>query len=601
MFIEVILPLKLTWAPTYRADAQIFRGQRVRVRFARKEYVGVVSRTDVHPDFDTSKILDIMSVEDRLPPISEAELGLWEFMAGYYLCSIGEVYKAAYPSLKLRSEEVVAAAGERKETGRLKKLEVMQARVSRLQIRLKAKEAAIAAKKEGTRARAGLEEGREKILAELKAARAAVENFLPEESEVQSPYKAGADAKPAAGKPILLHGDMLSRAAEYTRLLNKTLTGGGQALVLCPEKALCSCLKSNLALSLSDRNSGPDPESPSSGLPILLCNSDCTATARRKVADALRAGSPAVVLGNRSCIFLPLSNLQLIIIDEEQDPSYKQTEPAPRYNGRDCALALGSIHSAQVVLGSASPSLETELNVLSGKFQRQELDCSPNGNLEIIDVSAERRKNGMLGALSRKLLAAVEDVDGKVVFVRGWESAGEIEAQCESILGAGKVQVMSLPELKRDAPSDISLLAVLQADAFLSKDDFRSDERAVQLVALLKNFSPSVIVQTAVAERFSGTRSIQDLLKERKDFKLPPFSRAMDVLFDDANEGRKKKMMRLLAGAAPGAMVMQDRIRWNLPRGTGLPGTKRAIATAVASLESTYKYTGHTVIDVDPA
>lgn len=586
MFIEVILPLKLPWAPTYRADAQIIRGQRVRVRCGPKEYVGVVTKTDVHPNIDTSKILDILSVEDKLPRISETELKLWEFMAGYYLCTIGEVYKAAYPSLKLHSEEVVAAAGIRREASRAKKLEVLQARVRRLEIRLLAKEAAIASKKEGTKARAELEEGRKKILAELQAARAAVENFMTADSASEPSAEARFCAKPVPGKPVLLQAGMASRAAEYSRLLNETLAGGGQALVLTPEKALCHALENKL-----------DP-----GIPVMICNSDCTANQRRKAADALREGSPAVVLGTRSCIFLPFSNLQLIIIDEEQDQTYKQTEHAPRYNGRDAAIALGGIHSAQVILGSKAPSLETELNTLSGKYRRQEPEtaCTFSGCMEIIDIPQERRKNGMLGALSRKLLACVAEVDGKVVFIRGWEQEAEIRSLCDSIPGAGKVQVMSLPELKRDAPEDIALLAVLQADAFLDKDDFRSDERAIQLMAMLQNFSPRVIIQTAVSERFCNARSMQDLLKERKDFNMPPYSRAVDLVFNDGQPQRRQRMMRLLEGALPGAAVMDGRIRWNLARGRQLQEEKQAIAAAVQRLEDAYRYTGHIVIDVDP-
>lgn len=595
MFVEVILPLKLDWAPTYKADAQVLRGQRVRVLFARKEYVGVVSRTDVLPEIDPGKILDILSVEDRLPAISGNELELWEFMAGYYLCSIGEVYKAAYPSLKLRSEEVVVAVKEREEASRRRKLEVLQARVKRLSLRLAAKESAIANKKEGSKGRAALEEDREKILREMDAAQKAVEAFLVQEPAEDAPVTEAAP-KPVPGKPVLLQGNMVSRAAEYSRLLNETLAGGGQALVLTAEKALGSTLESKL----------------DSSIPVMLCNSDCTAAQRRKVADTLRSGCPAAVLGSRSCIFLPFSNLQLIIIDEEQDSSYKQTEPAPRYNGRDAALALGGIHSAQVILGSKAPSLESELNVLSGKFIRRIpgkteitpvecFDLAEELPLEIIDITAERRKNGMVGPLSRKLLAATGRIDGIAVFIRGWESADEVQAQCNGLFNEGKVLVMSLSELKRSAPSGIALLSVLQADAFLDKDDFRSDEKAVQLVAMLQNFSPRIIIQTAVAERFEGRRGTAELLRERKDFNLPPYSRAIDLLFSDSQPQRMQRMMRLLAAAAPGAIVMEDRIRWNLHRGTGLQGSKRAIAAAVARLESTYKYTGHIIIDVDPA
>ena len=594
MFIQVILPLKLDWAPTYKADAHILRGQRVRVRFARKEYVGVVSCTDVQPDIDPSKILGILSVEDRLPAITGEELKLWEFIAGYYLCSIGEVYKAAYPMMKLRSEEVLAATEERKEASRQKQLENLQARVGRLETRLIAKEAAILNKKEGCKARAELEEGREKILLELAAARKAVEKFTAESSSDVMVTNVHQD-KPAPGKPVVLQGDMRSRAEEYSALISETIGRGGQVLILSPEKALCSNLLSKLAADV----------------PVRLCNTDCTAVQRRRVADSLRAGSPAAVLGNRNCIFLPFTNLQLIIVDEEQDSTFKQTDHAPRYNGRDCALALGSIHSAKVVLGSASPSLETELNVIGGKFVRRTLniiavapeafsDLNEALPLEIIDIPAERRKRGMVESLSRKLIGRVNRCEGQAIFIRGWENAEEVQSQCDDLFGNGKVMVMSLPELKRDAPSEIGLLAVLQADAFLSKDDFRSDEKAIQLVAMLQNFSPNVLIQTAVPDRFRGTRGMQELLKERKDFNLPPYSRSVELLLQDTDEARKQRMLRMLSGVFPSPIVMPDRIRWDLPRGARLQGSKAAIAAAVSNIETTCKYTGHIIIDVDP-
>ena len=207
----------------------------------------------------------------------------------------------------------------------------------------------------------------------------------------------------------------------------------------------------------------------------------------------------------------------------------------------------------------------------------------------------------MVDALSRKLIGRVNRCKGTAVFIRGWENAEEIQAQCNELFGSGKVKVMSLPELKRSAPSDIELLAVLQADAFLSKDDFRSDEKALQLVAMLQNFSAEVVIQTAVSDRFRGTRSMQELLKERKDFSLPPYSRAVEVILQDNDEVRKQRMLRILSGACPAPIVMPDRIRWNLPRGTRLQGSKSAIAAAVAGLESKEKYIGHIIIDVDPA
>lgn len=580
MYIEVILPLKISWAPTYKADAlNVLRGQRVRVHFARREYVGVVRRLDVVPDVDPSKIQEIDGLEDRLPAITEQELQFWEFLSEYYLCTIGEVYKAAYPAMKLKSEKVAASVSEREENGRQKRLEAMQARVDRLEIRLKAKEAAIESKKEGTKARAELEAGKEKILLELAAARQSVSAMATGKTEPEPQTFA---KKAEAGKPTLLHGRVQDRIQEYSRLLDKVVGDGGQALVLCPEKAFC--------LSLAERI----------GHEALIFNSDCSPVVRRKMADAVRSGNPAIVLGTRSALFLPFCNLHLIIIDEEQEQSYKQTEPAPRYNGRDAAIALGRIHGAQVVLGAAAPSLETLLNTLSNKYISKASYTAGPSATEIIDIPAEKRKNGMVGALSRKLIQAVSECGGPAVLIRGWENQTEIQAQCNSLFGEGRTKVMSLAELKRNAPADIALLALLQADAFLGKDDFRSDEKAMQMLAVLQYFCPQVLIQTAVAERFSGARTTEDLLKERKDFNLPPYARTVDVLIQDNSPQRGQRMAKLLAGAVPGALVLPDRVRWNFTRGKQLSENKKAVLAAVERLEEAYRYTGHFIIDVDP-
>ena len=104
-FISVILPLKLEWEPCYKSPDPVEIGERVRVTFARKEYVGVVSQTDMQPDIAPSKILQIIQVEKELEKIRAEEIELWRQVSQYYLCTIGEVYKAAYPHSKTSLEE----------------------------------------------------------------------------------------------------------------------------------------------------------------------------------------------------------------------------------------------------------------------------------------------------------------------------------------------------------------------------------------------------------------------------------------------------------------------------------------------------------------
>ena len=114
-YIKVILPLKLAWEPCYRISEEVRRGDRVVVRFSGRRYTAVVSETDAVPEVDESRILPVETAERHLEPIGEKELELWRFMADYYLCSIGEVYKMAYPATKTAGETVKARAEERRE------------------------------------------------------------------------------------------------------------------------------------------------------------------------------------------------------------------------------------------------------------------------------------------------------------------------------------------------------------------------------------------------------------------------------------------------------------------------------------------------------
>ena len=149
------------------------------------------------------------------------------------------------------------------------------------------------------------------------------------------------------------------------------------------------------------------------------------------------------MLGTRSSLFLPHHNIGLIIVDEEHDGSYKQESPAPRYHGRDTALMLSVLHRSAIILGSATPSLEEMYNCLTGRHMLVELRERYHGagssDVEIIDTNAERRKNGMTGSFSRKLIAHIDNTvreGGQVLILRSrraWAPA----MQCE---GCGEIQ-----------------------------------------------------------------------------------------------------------------------------------------------------------------
>ncbi|MBR5076637.1 MAG: hypothetical protein IKX28_06500, partial [Bacteroidales bacterium] len=289
-YIQVLLPLKLQWIPTYSTPTQLEPGRRVSVALGRRSYDGVVWRRLERPDLPPERIQPILAVQDDLPRVTQEELRFWAFLADYYLCTPGEVYKAAYPLLKVRSEHTAADI------------------LARLHARLEKKEQEL--------------EGRhnERVTQRLTAAR---DQLL---AQIASCSRADVPPAPAAkpDKPLVLTGT--ERRNAYLPALRETLEAGRQALVLSPEIAFFDKLEALLGPEFGNR--------------LHLFHSGRTPVQRRHAAEALRSGAPAVILGTRSALFLPFRNLGLVVVDEEQDPSYKQTEPAPRYHGRDAAVAL---------------------------------------------------------------------------------------------------------------------------------------------------------------------------------------------------------------------------------------------------------------------
>jgi primosomal protein N' (replication factor Y) len=480
-YIQVLLPVKLRWIPTYRADEPLQAGRRVCVELGRKRYDGVVWRTLERPDLPPERIQPIVAVQDELPRVTAEELCFWEFLANYYLCTLGEVYKAAYPLLKQRSEQTAADI------------------LARLQQRLARKEEQLAGR-HGERVMQRLTAERDALQAQLAACRA----------QSGSADKPGRPAAP--GRPLVLTA--ADRRNAYLPALREALAAGRQALVLTPEIAFCDRLEALLA--------------PEFGQQLLVFHSGKTPVRRRTAAETLRSGAPAIVLGTRSALFLPFGDLGLVVVDEEQDAAYKQTDPAPRYHGRDAAIALAGIHGARVLLGAAVPSLETLLNVRLGKYDLAAGSVSAPA-AEIIDLPAERRKNGLVGTFSRKLIDAIRQTDGPVVLLRGWEKPEPLQDEIAALFPDREIRVLTLNALKREGASGAALLAVLQADALVSRDDFRADERAAQIIGTLCQFAPRVIVQTAIPARFDASRGADALLDERRQFGFPPYTRLVEI------------------------------------------------------------------------
>ena len=805
IFIQVILPLRLEWEPFYyqeielsesagdasglfpvtsigsvteRDKEQVRVGDRVRVNFAGKEYVGVVSMADAGKQAEEMGIVDkvkpILGMAEGLEPVTKEEIELWRQIAEYYLCTVGEVYKAAYPAQKVEKEVVQARQEalkvEREEKNRTK----IADKIKRLEER--------AEKKAELAAKARKSESRERYLAEKDMLEGEIGLLVREltsmvgelcrttgsvtgygdsvtyhqdeepiggsiietsegtEKEISlsaAQEEAYSKIKEifAKGKPALLHGVTGSGKTEiYLKLAQETLAMGKNVLYLVPEIAL--------SRQLEDRISETFPE-------LLVFHSGETMSRKREVATVLRhAGEPAegkgyVVLGTRSAIFLPHKNLGLVIVDEEHDTSYKQDSPAPRYNGRETAIMMAKIFGANVILGSATPSLESLYNCSVGRYGLVTLNKrfydAADSDIEIIDTIAERRKNGMIGNFSRKLIEHIGKCLGEhrqVLILRErrayspivqCQECGDIpKCRCCNVslslhrradgserlvchycgrvyeytgkchkcggelkpLGSGTQKIEEeasklfpnarIARLDSDTAqsrkyetdtirkfsngeidiligtrmvakgfdfSGLSLVAVLQADSILGQEDYRADERGLQLLEqfrgrcgrrgekglfVIQTSQPEHPVYQSIDGKLDENGTMARFLGERKLFGYPPYSRVIGVVIKDYNQARVDLLSRdlgeYLRGALAGKVSLAPgvqngpnvigpyspaidkisnqnirQIRVLLPKDRSLARNKETLAAAVERFEKEKKYSGHIALDVDPA
>ena len=453
-YIQVCLPLRLDWNPWYSTTEEVHVGQRVAVHFARKPYVGVVVSVGGQPDVKT--VFSIDSADTGLADITPEELKLWEFVSSYYMCTLGEVYKAAYPAEKVRFEQVsVRMAARRK-------------------------------------------------------AQPAVEP------------KAFQDILDFGEKPVLLRGT--DRVPYYLDEIRRTLDAGHDVLILEPETDFGFSLRDALARALKGS--------------LMFYGATSGQKEKREVLAAVRASaSPVAVIGIRSTVFLPWNNLGLVIVDEEQDASFKQSEPAPLYNGRDVAAMLAHLHGARLILGSACPSLESLSNCLNGKYELVPVsETLPS--VEIVDIPAEKRKRGMVGNYSRRALAEIGALpaDSLVTIVRCYQTEEDAVAELREVLPDRDPQLLTAVAARKSA-SHSALTLILQADALFDRSDFRADEKALQMLCSIRAHTDRLIVQCGASAHpvykalvSGGLSGLEELLAERKAFNLPPYTRLVDIL-----------------------------------------------------------------------
>jgi primosomal protein N' (replication factor Y) len=664
-YVQVLLPLKMSKELSYSVpeeyDGEISIGSWVQVKLVGKSRYAIVTGISQQPpaDVNPSGIRAVESLLD-MPPVTSARLNFWRSLADYYMCSVGEVFKAAYST------------------------------AFRKQIKV--------------RSRKSDKEIREPDF-----------STIPPLSPAQQEACDTIRGHFTGGRRVLLRGVTGSGKTEiYFHLMRDVFQSGGSVLFLVPEIAISRQLTSRLEKVF--------------GSSLLPYHSKQTAPTKKRIYNRLVAAErPYVVLGTRSALLLPLPNLSLIVVDEEHDSSYKQSDPAPRYNGRDGALMLSSQTGANLVLGSATPSFESLYNVSIGKLAQVDLmekfHKAEDAQVEIVDMVTARRLRNVKGPFSIRLLNEIGRVvnDGGQVMVFRSRRAYAPYAQCaecgsvvkcpscdvalsyhkfDNILkchycsyqipfelkcpqcastsvvdrGAGTEKIEELlreyfPDYvterfdsdtisgKReeqrilrsfaDGEIDIlvgtqmitkgfdfdrlSLVAVIGCDSLFSVQDFRADERALQLLWQLRGRAgrredgARMIIQTEqkehpVLKALIGESDAEDLsaaLAERKKFGYPPFVRLVVITLKDKNEKRMWSCAYEMADVIRGIGIKdfngplippiaktgdyyQVQFRLRLKRNNSLSRIKKALYLETELLDR--KYSGLTAIgiDVDP-
>jgi primosomal protein N' (replication factor Y) len=506
LFADVILPLPLPKLYTYRVPYEmndlVFVGGRVIVQFGAKKVLScIVAAVHENPPAGyQAKYL--MEVIDETPVVTPPQLRLFNWMAEYYMCTLGEVINAALPAaLKLSSESRIQihpqfrdetnewplSANEEKivyalsqtptltfsDVGNLlqqthfhkyikslllkeiiiifeeiaekyspkvvKKVRLAQELINEpealeiifqelaskpkqvdvlmfylqkapvhqdihlnfkgLDKNLLTSNPRLSLSAINTLLKNGILEQFEQIVSRFP-----VDDSVKQLAFPLSEYQAAARDKVlglfAEKDTVLLHGITGSGKTEvYIDLIKNALDGGGQVLYLLPEIALTAQIVTRLMKVFGDR--------------LGVYHSKFSDNERVEVWNGVLSGRFQVVIGVRSAIFLPFHDLSLIIVDEEHESSYKQYDPAPRYNAREVALMMASYQGAKTLLGSATPSVETYFNCKKGRWglvtMNKRFGEAVLPETELVDTRAEQQRKNMHSHFSAKLLEEIQE------------------------------------------------------------------------------------------------------------------------------------------------------------------------------------------------
>jgi len=395
-------------------------GSRVRVPFREKSALATVVALPAETDAPPEALRPIEALVGDRPVVSPKLIELARWMSIYYCCPIEAVMRSLLPQVIRRAEVTwkkqlfVSVAKEipGDELEKLRKRAPRQAELLEAVAMLSKPVAAAELLRQTSldnQTMRALQKRGFIVLREENVERDphGAEQFVASPSLTLNPEQAAALSAleealsaPGSARPILLHGVTGSGKTEiYLQAISSTLARGKTAIVLVPEISLTPQTVERFKSRFSEAQDT-----------VAVLHSHLSEGERHDEWHKIHSGRARIVVGARSAVFAPLENLGLIVVDEEHETSYKQEE-APRYHARDVAVVRAKMEECVVLLGTATPSLESYHNATQGKYQllnlTQRVDDCQMPLMRIVDLRLERRKQKVAAILSEKLRAAI--------------------------------------------------------------------------------------------------------------------------------------------------------------------------------------------------
>ena len=442
MYIDVILPVPLDGTFTYSVpqplERQVKVGVRVLVPFGRsKTYTGIVASTHGTAP-SVPQIKSVIQVLDASPVLTDTQMRLWQWISDYYMSPIGEVMKAALPSgLKtedgyrpktetfirltpnFRNEQALhIALGMLQRAPSQQKAFIDFLSLSGIDQMIQGDSSFVTSPEPSITRDELLNQGHTLATITALVKRGLLETYEQEVGRLNH----GGDPHPENIKPLsapqqdafnqiqfsflkknvtLLHGVTSCGKTEiYIHLIQQALDRKQQVLYLLPEIALTVQMMERLQRVFGCR--------------LGIYHSKYSDAERVEIWQKQLSTHPYdVILGARSAVFLPFQNLGLVIVDEEHETSYKQQDPSPRYHARSAAVMLAQMMGAKVLLGTATPSVETYHNATTGKYGLVELFQRYQGielpEIQVVDIKDLQHRKMMNGPFSPLLLLKVRE------------------------------------------------------------------------------------------------------------------------------------------------------------------------------------------------